>query len=42
MAIQDILMFDETLFKNISAFNPEYMPENYNFRDNQMEAMLML
>ena len=39
MAIQDILMFDETLFKNISAFNPEYMPENYNFRDNQMEAM---
>ncbi|MBX7076100.1 MAG: ORC1-type DNA replication protein [Methanobacteriaceae archaeon] len=39
MAIEDILMFDETLFQNINAFNPDYMPENYNFRDNQMEAM---
>jgi cell division control protein 6 len=39
MAIEDILMFDETLFQNINAFNPDYMPDNYNFRDNQMEAM---
>jgi len=41
MAIEDILMFDETIFKNINAFNPDYMPENYNFRDSQMEGMAM-
>lgn len=41
MAIEDILMFDETIFKNITVFNPDYMPENYNFRDTQMEAMAM-
>lgn len=39
MGIEDILLHDETLFKNIHAFNPDYMPENYNFRDSQMEAM---
>ena len=41
MAIEDILMFDETVFQNINAFNPDYMPENFNFRDTQMEGMAM-
>ncbi len=41
MAIEDILMFDETIFQNINAFNPDYMPPNYNFRDTQMEGMAM-
>nr|WP_143743935.1 ORC1-type DNA replication protein [Methanobrevibacter olleyae] len=41
MAIEDILMFDETLFLNINAFNPDYMPDNFNFRDSQMEGMAM-
>ncbi|MCQ2973144.1 MAG: ORC1-type DNA replication protein [archaeon] len=41
MAIEDILMFDETIFQNINAFNPDYMPSNYNFRDTQMEGMAM-
>ncbi len=41
MAIEDILMGDETLFQNINAFNPDYMPENFNFRDAQMEGMAM-
>ncbi|KZX15048.1 cell division control protein 6 [Methanobrevibacter cuticularis] len=41
MGIEDILLHDETIFKNINAFNPDYMPENYNFRDSQMEAMAM-
>lgn len=39
MAIEDILMHDETLFQNINAFDQDYMPPNYNFRDTQMEAM---
>jgi len=39
MGIEDILMHDESLFKNINAFDPEYVPPNYNYRDTQMEAM---
>lgn len=39
MGVEDILMFDESLFQDINAFDPDYMPPNYNFRDTQMEAM---
>ena len=39
MGIEDILMYDESLFQNINAFDPDYVPPNYNFRDTQMEAM---
>ena len=41
MSIEDILMHDESLFQNINAFDPDYVPPNYNFRDTQMEAMAM-
>ncbi len=41
MGIEDILMFDETIFQDINAFNPDYMPPNYNFRDTQMEGMAL-
>lgn len=41
MGIEDILLHDETIFQDINAFNPDYMPENYNFRDSQMEGMAM-
>lgn len=41
MAIEDILMHDESLFSNINAFDPDYVPPNYNYRDSQMEAMAM-
>ena len=41
MTIEDILMHDESLFKNINAFDPDYVPPNYNFRDTQMEAMAL-
>jgi cell division control protein 6 len=39
MGIEDILLDGESLFKDINAFNPDYMPENYNYRDTQMEGM---
>ncbi len=39
MGIEDILMHDESLFQNINAFDPDYVPQNYNFRDTQMEGM---
>ena len=41
MGIEDILMYDESLFQDINAFDPDYFPPNYNFRDTQMEAMAM-
>lgn len=41
MGIEDILMYDESLFQNINAFDPDYMPSNYNYRDSQMEGMAM-
>ncbi|MBI5680109.1 MAG: ORC1-type DNA replication protein [Methanobacterium sp.] len=39
MDIDDILLYDETLFKNIEAFNPDYIPENFMHRKSQMEAL---
>lgn len=39
MGIQDILLYDETIFRNINAFNPDYVPENYIHRESQMEAL---
>lgn len=39
MDIKDILLHDETIFKDINAFNPDYVPKNYNYRDSQMEAL---
>ena len=39
MGIDDILLFDETIFKNIEAFNPDYVPENYIHRETQMESL---
>ncbi len=41
MGIEDILMADESLFQNINAFDPDYFPSNFNYRDTQMEAMAM-
>ena len=41
MAIEDILMHDESLFSNINAFDPDYVPPNYNYRDSQMEGMAL-
>ncbi len=41
MRIEDILMADESLFQNINAFDPDYFPQNFNYRDTQMEAMAM-
>lgn len=39
MDIDDILLYDETIFKNIDAFNPDYIPEHFPHRDSQMEAL---
>ena len=34
-----MLMHDETLFKDARAFDPDYIPKNFNHRDSQLEAI---
>jgi cell division control protein 6 len=41
MDIDDLLLYDETLFKNIDAFNPDYIPDNFMYRKSQMEALAL-
>ncbi len=38
MGIDDILLHDETIFRNLHAFDSDYIPENFKYRDSQMEA----
>ncbi|MGB9838015.1 ORC1-type DNA replication protein [Methanothermobacter sp.] len=37
--IRDILLHDETVFRDMNAFDPDYVPENYRYRESQMEAL---
>jgi cell division control protein 6 len=39
MGIENILFAGETLFKNLHVFDPDFMPQNYNFREEQMEGL---
>ena len=39
--VSNILMGEETLFKDITALNPDYIPENYLHRESQMEALAL-
>jgi len=41
MTIEDILLGEETLFRDISAFNPDYIPDSLLHRESQMEALAM-
>ncbi len=41
MGIKDMLMHDETLFTDHRAFDPDYIPKNFNHRDSQLEAIAM-
>ncbi len=35
----DILLWDETLFKDLSVLEPDYLPEYFPHRDSQLEAL---
>lgn len=41
MSIDDILMHDETIFRDIRVFNPDYMPDKFLHRESQMEALAL-
>lgn len=38
-SVRDILLHDETVFRDINVFDPDYVPENYRYRESQMEAL---
>jgi archaeal cell division control protein 6 len=39
MTIDDMLMYDETIFRDIRVFNLDYVPERFLHRELQMEAL---
>jgi cell division control protein 6 len=41
VGIKDLLMHDETLFKDARAFDPDYIPKNFNHRESQLEAIAL-
>lgn len=41
MTIDDILMHDETIFRDIRVFNPDYVPDKFLHRESQMEALTL-
>jgi len=41
MSIDDILMHDETVFRDIRVFNPDYVPDKFLHRESQMEALTL-
>lgn len=41
MSIDNILMHDETIFRNIRVFNPDYVPDKFLHRESQLEALTL-
>ena len=41
MAIKDILMYEESLFRQMSVFDPDFIPETFNYRKEQLESMAL-
>lgn len=41
MDLNDILMYDETIFQDMTVFNSDYLPENFMLRKPQMEEMAL-
>ncbi|MFC2143702.1 ORC1-type DNA replication protein [Candidatus Aenigmatarchaeota archaeon] len=39
MKIRDMLLSDESLFRNEEIFNPDHIPEEFSYRDNQLRAL---
>jgi len=42
MDIKDMLMSDETLFRDEQVFNPNYLPDNLLFRDKELQSLVAL
>lgn len=39
--LNDILMYDETIFQDMTVFNSDYLPENFKLREPQMKEMAL-
>jgi len=42
MDIKDMLMSDETLFRDEQVFNPNYLPDSLLFRDRELQSLVAL
>ncbi|HOP09833.1 MAG TPA: AAA family ATPase, partial [Candidatus Methanofastidiosa archaeon] len=42
MDIKDMLMSDETLFRDEQVFNPNYLPDTLLFRDRELQSLVAL
>jgi len=42
MDIKDMLMSDETLFRDEQVFNPNYLPDTLLFRDRELQSLVSL
>ena len=41
MDLNNFLMYDETIFQDMTVFNSDYLPENFKLRQPQMEEMAL-
>lgn len=41
MDLNNFLMYDETIFQDMTVFNSDYLPENFKLRQPQMEQMAL-
>jgi cell division control protein 6 len=42
MKIKDMLMSDETIFRDEQVFNPNYLPDTILYRDTELQALIAL
>ncbi|HJK32358.1 MAG TPA: hypothetical protein O0X53_07095, partial [Methanocorpusculum sp.] len=38
---KNLLMWDQTLFKDIEVFDIDYVPEQFEYRDEQIQELLV-
>lgn len=41
MTLRNMLLSEETVFKNMGVFNPDFIPDNFPHRELQMEALAL-
>ena len=41
MKVEDILLYDQTIFKDITVFNPDYTPDKFDLRAPQMNSLAL-
>ena len=42
MTMKNMLMWDETLFRDLDTFEIDYIPDQFNYRENQLRELAFL